>query len=64
MIKILSIPGLLLVGALTFLTAPGGGIAASECGGEGGELCWENESCINIFFYKQCTRTYKYWEGL
>lgn len=64
MIKILSIPGLLLVGALAFMAAPASNVAASDCGANGGQLCWDNQSCINIIFYKQCTTKYKYWEGL
>lgn len=63
MIKIIPIPGLLLAGALAFLAAPGSQVAASECGSGGGEKCWENQSCFNVLFYKQCTTKYKYYEG-
>lgn len=64
MLRIISIPGLLLAGALAFMAAPATNVAASDCGAHGGELCWENQSCVNIIFYKQCTTKYKYWEGL
>jgi hypothetical protein len=64
MVKLLSIPGLFLVGALAFMAAPASNVAASDCGANEGHLCWDNESCINIIFYKQCTTKYKYWEGL
>lgn len=61
MLRLLSIPGLALVGALTFLSAPGGQVSASECGNGSGGTCWENESCLNIIFYKQCTKNIKYY---
>lgn len=35
--------------------------AASSCSEtNNGNVCWENESCVNILFYKQCTTTHKY----
>jgi len=63
MFKKLSLPGLLLAGVMTFLSAPGGNVAASECGGDGGNLCWADQACISIWIYKQCTTRYKYYEG-
>ncbi|MEX2465293.1 MAG: hypothetical protein WD995_00190 [Gemmatimonadota bacterium] len=63
MSKIIPIPGLLLAAALAFLAAPGSQIAASDCGSNDGEMCWENESCFNVLFYRQCTTNYKYYEG-
>ena len=36
--------------------------AASSCSGmNSGKVCWQNESCVDILFYKQCTTTYKYY---
>lgn len=36
--------------------------AASSCSGlNSGKVCWQNESCVDILFYKQCTTTYKYF---
>jgi len=63
MLRLLSIPGLALLGALTFFSAPGGQVAASECSSGTPHPCWENEACINIIFYKQCTTKYKYYSG-
>ncbi len=34
---------------------------AADCGANDGQVCWQNQSCINILFYKQCTTTYKYY---
>ncbi len=63
MIKIIPIPGLLLAAALAFVAAPADQVAASECGSGGGNLCWEDQACINIIFYKQCTTKYRYYPG-
>ncbi len=60
----------LIAGAITFLAStalflavPGQPHAAtSSCNGTNtGKVCWQNESCVNILFYKQCTTTYKYY---
>ncbi len=60
----------LIAGATTFLAStalflavPGQPNAAtSSCSGTNtGKVCWQNESCVNILFYKQCTTTYKYY---
>ncbi|MCZ6825262.1 MAG: hypothetical protein V3S91_08320 [Gemmatimonadota bacterium] len=60
----------LIAGALTllastalFLAVPGQPHAAtSSCNGTNtGKVCWQNESCLNLLFYKQCTTTYKYY---
>ncbi|MDZ7778461.1 MAG: hypothetical protein U5R14_00805 [Gemmatimonadota bacterium] len=64
MFKMLSLPTLLLAGALAVVSAPGTEVAASECGADGREKCWENESCIYLLFYSQCTTKTKYWAGL
>ena len=34
-----------------------------ECcnGTNTGKVCWQNESCVDILFYQQCTTTYKYY---
>lgn len=62
MFKNLTLPGLVLAGALAFLGAPSAPIAAYECGGPGQQECKRNESCLNILFYKQCTTTIDYWD--
>ena len=55
--------------ALTFLAAAGLYLAvpgqpeaaASSCSASNnGKICWENESCVWVLFYKQCTKTYKF----
>ena len=60
----------LIAGAITFLAStalflavPGRPHAAtSSCSGTNtGKVCWQNESCVDILFYKQCTTTYKYY---
>lgn len=35
--------------------------AESGCGPNSGNICWENESCFGIIWYRQCTTTYKYY---
>lgn len=58
-----------VLAALTFLIAggvylsapPAPRAAATDCGAYDGSLCWQDESCINILFYKQCTTRYKYY---
>lgn len=52
-----------VVGALALLLAsPGTPEAASaDCGENDGNICWENESCVNILFYEQCTTEFKYY---
>jgi hypothetical protein len=61
MLRRLSLPGFLLAAALAFVAAPDSQLSASECGGPGGQLCKENESCAGFIFYRQCTTTYDYW---
>jgi hypothetical protein len=36
-------------------------LEASACGGTGQVVCKQNESCVNIIFYKQCTTTFDYY---
>lgn len=59
----------LVAGALTLLATAGIYLAlpgqpqaaASSCSAtNSGNVCWENESCVNMLFYKQCTTTHKY----
>ena len=52
-----------LVAAAAYLAAPEAPrAAASSCSGmNSGKVCWQNESCVDILFYKQCTTTYKYF---
>ncbi len=53
----------LLASTALFLAVPGRPHAAtSSCNGTNtGKVCWQNESCVDILFYKQCTTTYKYY---
>ncbi len=60
----LFIPGFLVASALSFAAAPSNQVAASECGGPGGSLCKENESCVSIIFFRSCTKRYDYWNDL
>lgn len=61
--------GKLAVGAATFLaalalalTTPAQPEAASAgCGENSGNVCWENESCVDILFFNQCTTDYRYY---
>lgn len=59
----------LLAGALTLLATAGIYLAvpgqpqaaASSCSAtNSGNVCWENESCVNMLFYKQCTTKHRY----
>lgn len=51
-----------LAGLAILLTSPAQPVAASAgCGENSGAVCWENEACVNILFYKQCTTDYKYY---
>lgn len=63
MLKRLTLPGLVLAGALSFMAAPDTQLAASTCGGPGEQLCKENEACAGFFFFRQCTTTYDYWNS-
>jgi hypothetical protein len=60
----------LIAGATTFLASTALFLAVpaqpsaqtSSCSGTNtGKVCWQNESCVDILFYKQCTTTYKYY---
>ncbi len=62
----------LYASALSFLVAAGLYLAvpdqpqaaAATCNGSNtGKVCWENESCMDMLFYKQCTTTYKYFRA-
>lgn len=35
--------------------------ASADCGDNAGNICWENESCVDILFYDQCTTEYRYY---
>lgn len=64
------IPSRLMVAAVTFLVAVGAYLAAppapraasADCGPNSGNLCWKNESCAGILWFKQCTTEYKYYD--
>lgn len=64
MIKLLSIPGLLLVGALSFMAVPPTDVAAGECGGYDGQQCLQTESCVSIIFFKMCSTRTNYWNAI
>lgn len=59
----LTLPAMLLAGAAFFTAAPDTQIAAAECGGPGTVICKENEACVGILFFRQCTTTYDYWSS-
>lgn len=59
----LTLPTLLLAGALAFLGAPDTRISAAECGGPGEILCKEHEECAWIMFWRACTTKYDYWQA-
>lgn len=61
MIKLLSVPGLLLVGALSFMAVPPTDVAATECGAYSGQECFRNESCVSLIFFKMCSTRTDYW---
>lgn len=56
-------------GVVTFAAAAGLALvtpaepraASADCGENTGPVCWQNESCVNILFYEQCTTDYKYY---
>lgn len=64
-----SIRTLVLGGAVTLLLAVASVVTgpepleAEDCDGAGQVICKENESCVNILFYQQCTTEYEYYEG-
>lgn len=53
----------LLMAMGLYLAVPGQPqAAATSCSGSNtGKVCWENESCVEMLFYNQCTTTYKYF---
>ena len=51
------------VGSGMLVSVPGAEAAEADCGANDGNKCWENQSCINVLFYKQCTTKYKYYPG-
>lgn len=61
----------LAVGAATFLAAAALALAtpsqpraaSADCGGGYDVVCWQNESCLDILFYEQCTTEYKYYKS-
>ena len=61
MLKLLSFPGLLLVGALTFMAAPSNQVAASDCGASDGPECSRTESGLNVLFFRACTTKTSYY---
>ncbi len=59
----LTLPSLVLAGALAFLGAPDTRVEAATCGGPGEQLCKENASCATFIFWRHCTTTYDYWNS-
>jgi hypothetical protein len=54
--------GIFLAALALLLASPAQPEAASaSCGDNSGDICWENESCVDILFYDQCTTEYKYY---
>lgn len=54
--------GVFLAALALLLASPAQPEAASAgCGDNSGDVCWENESCVDILFYDQCTTEYKYY---
>lgn len=51
----------LMAGGVYLSAPPAPRAAATDCGAYQGSVCWQDESCINILFYKQCTTKYKYY---
>lgn len=62
MLKRLTLPALILAGAVALLGAPDSRIAAAECGGPGEILCKEHQDCAWIVFWRGCTTSYDYWQ--
>jgi len=61
MFRALWLPGVLAAVVVLFLTAPDPRLEASTCGGAGSDRCKENQACVNLLFYKQCTTRIDYW---
>jgi hypothetical protein len=62
MFKRLSLPGLPLLAALVFFSAPSQPVAASDCGENGGPLCSETEKCKGFWIFKwSCSTSGSYW---
>lgn len=54
--------GVFLAALALLLASPAQPEAASaDCADNDGPICWENESCVDILFYDQCTTEYKYY---
>lgn len=58
----LAFPAAFLFSAFLLAASPQPQAAAdADCGAYGGNLCWENQSCVSIIFFKMCTTKYKYY---
>lgn len=51
----------LLAGGVYLSAPPAPRAAASDCGANSGNKCWENQECVTLIFYKICTTKYKYY---
>jgi hypothetical protein len=61
MFRKFALPGVLVAVIFLLFTAPDTRLEASTCGGSGSERCKENQACVNLLFYKQCTTRIDYW---
>lgn len=58
----LSVPVAFLLSAILLAASPEPRAAEEgDCGANEGNLCWENESCLWLLFYRQCTTKYRYY---
>ncbi len=58
----LTFPTAFLLSVLLLASSPSPQTAEeSSCGPHDGNLCWSNESCLNILFFRMCTTNYKYY---
>ena|GEM_PF-1479717 len=58
----LPFPAAFLLSTLLLAASPSPQTAAeASCGPNDGNLCWSDESCASILFFKQCTTKYKYY---
>lgn len=51
----------LMAGGVYLSAPPAPRAAATDCGSNSGNKCWENQECVTLIFYKICTTRYKYY---
>jgi len=60
----LAVPAAFLFSAFLLAASPEPQLASdADCGANDGNVCWSNEECLNLLFYRMCTTRYKYYEG-